>query len=307
VSAAPGVGAAPPLVSVIIPVYDGEAFVERSVASALAQPHVAVEVVVVNDGSRDRTPALVDAMAERDARVRPIHQANRGLSGARNAGIAAARGAFINFLDADDLLLPHKLALQLPAFDDDPDVGLVYSDYQTFDGATGAVWDVPRGEPPMPIEVVLDYRNWFAPMVPLLRRELVDRVGGFDPSFRAVEDWDYWIRCLAHARFRYVPGAVARYRLHGGQMHRDRPRMAEAHAQLDAKHFAASPERHRRFEAFRHVDEAQARRAAGDPWGALTSAAAGALAARTPTEFLRVVRLARLHATATGQTEDLHA
>jgi glycosyltransferase involved in cell wall biosynthesis len=298
-----GIEAVLPLVSVVVPVYDGESFVARAVRSALAQTYPAVE----DDGSRDGTPAILDALAERDPRVRPIHQANRGLSGARNAGIAAARGAFVNFLDADDVLLPHKLALQLPAFDGAPDVGLVYSDYQTFDGATGAVFDVPRGVPPVPIEVVLDYRNWFAPMVPLVRRELVDRVGGFDPDFKAVEDWDYWIRCHALARFRYVPGTVARYRLHGGQMHRDRKRMAEAHARLAAKHFAGAPERRRRFTAFRHFDEAQVRRGAGDVWGALRATAACAVAARTPTEFARVARLARLHATATGEFEDLHA
>ncbi|MFN2323700.1 MAG: glycosyltransferase [Trueperaceae bacterium] len=285
-----------PLASIVVPVYDGAAFVREAVDSALAQTYPDLEVVVVDDGSRDATPRIVDALAERDPRVRVHHQANRGLSGARNAGIDRARGAYVAFLDADDWLLPNKLADQVAALEAAPDVGLVYGEVHYVDERQGgAVWDPLRGAPPVPFPRLLAYRNWFAPPAPLLRRSLVDAVGGFDPDFRAVEDWDYWLRCLRHTEFRFVPGVVAHYRLHGDQMHRNRAKMDAAHRQLLEKHFADDPLARRRHLAFRRLADAVAWRAEGAPARAALDLARFALLARTPAEARTVWALARRH------------
>lgn len=284
-----------PLASIVVPVYDGAAFVAEAVGSALAQTYPNLEVVVVDDGSRDATPAVVDALAERDPRVRALHQANAGPSAARNAGLERARGEYVAFLDADDRLLPHKLTDQIAALEADRSVDLVYGDVHYVDASNGHVWDPLRGAPPVPFPRLLAYRNWFAPPAPLLRRRLVDAVGGFDPAMRTSEDWDYWLRCLSHSDFRYVPGVVAHYRLHGEQNHRDRAKMDVGHRQLLAKHFADDPLARRRHLAFRRLADAMAWRAEGAPARAALDLARFALLARNPAEARTVWALARRH------------
>ena len=96
-----------PLISVIVPVYRVEAYLERCVKSILSQTYKNLEVILVDDGSPDQCPAICDACAEKDARVKVIHQENKGLSGARNAGIDAASGEYLAFVDSDDYVSPH--------------------------------------------------------------------------------------------------------------------------------------------------------------------------------------------------------
>ena len=96
-----------PLISVIVPVYRVEKYLERCVKSILSQTYKNLEVILVDDGSPDQCPAICDAWAEKDARVKVIHQENKGLSGARNAGIDAASGEYLAFVDSDDYVSPH--------------------------------------------------------------------------------------------------------------------------------------------------------------------------------------------------------
>ena len=96
-----------PLISVIVPVYRVEEYLERCVKSILSQTYENLEVILVDDGSPDQCPAICDACAEKDARVKVIHQENKGLSGARNEGIDAASGEYLAFVDSDDYVSPH--------------------------------------------------------------------------------------------------------------------------------------------------------------------------------------------------------
>lgn len=96
-----------PLISVIVPVYRVEEYLERCVKSILSQTYKNLEVILVDDGSPDQCPVICDACAEKDARVKVIHQENKGLSGARNAGIDAASGEYLAFVDSDDYVSPH--------------------------------------------------------------------------------------------------------------------------------------------------------------------------------------------------------
>ena len=292
------------LARVVVPVFNGAAFVEGAVRSALAQTYRDLEVVVVNDGSTDDTPTVVERLAAEDPRVRVVHQENRGLSEARNAGIAASRGAYLAFLDADDWLTPTKFATQVTALDAEPEIDLVYGEVRYVDVAAGRTWDPLRGAPPLPFERLLVYRNWFAPPAPLLRRRLVERVGGFDPGFRAVEDWDYWLRCLRHTEFRFVAGVVARYRLHPGQMHRDRPRMEQAHRRLVDKHFADDRTARRRHEAFRRLSDAMAARSSGAIGRAVWDLMRFLGSAGSPAEARVVWDLARRHPVPVREDDD---
>ncbi len=110
-------------VSIITPVYNGEAFLERALASILRQSHAQWEWIIVNDGSTDDSGAILDQVSDR--RIRVFHQANAGVSAARNVGLAAARGAYVTFLDADDRLPPDSLAIRAGFLDRHPDIDIV--------------------------------------------------------------------------------------------------------------------------------------------------------------------------------------
>jgi glycosyltransferase involved in cell wall biosynthesis len=117
-------------VSVIIPTHDRAVLCRRAVASVLAQTHGDLEVIVVDDGSRDGTREAVEGM---DPRVRYIWQENAGVAAARNRGMAAARGEFIALLDSDDLFLPWKIEAQLAAMRFFPRAGMVWTDMVAVD------------------------------------------------------------------------------------------------------------------------------------------------------------------------------
>src|SRR5579864_1877976 len=114
-----------PRVSVIIPIYNGAATIERALKSVFEQTFSDFEIVVVDDGSTDDTPSVLAKFGDR---IRMILQSNRGFPGARNAGAAASRGDFIALIDHDDQWLPRKLELTVAALDSDPGASLVYSD-----------------------------------------------------------------------------------------------------------------------------------------------------------------------------------
>jgi glycosyltransferase involved in cell wall biosynthesis len=252
------------LVSVVMPVYNAAAYLETAIRSVMAQTHADVELLAVDDGSTDASRDLLDDLAAREPRLRVFHGENAGPSAARNVALAAANGAYVAFLDADDWFLPEKLNVQIAALEARPDVDLVYSDYREHDDATGREHDVARGVPPVTMAELLVYRPWFAPMAPLLRRRLVDRVGFFDASLRAAEDWDYWYRCVHHTEFLYAPAVVGVYRLHGTQATKDRERMRRAHLRFAQKHFAGDLRRRRSSLAYFHLSEAKHAKGRGD-------------------------------------------
>ncbi|NEP84931.1 MAG: glycosyltransferase family 2 protein, partial [Okeania sp. SIO3B3] len=123
-----------PCVSVIIPAYNRADLIGETVDSVLAQTHPDIEIIVIDDGSTDNT---ADVLATYGSALRVIRQANAGQQAARNAGIRAATGDYIAFLDSDDLWLPHRIEAQLQRFEEVPEAGLVYCDAAVFDDETG--------------------------------------------------------------------------------------------------------------------------------------------------------------------------
>jgi GT2 family glycosyltransferase len=124
---------ATPLVSVIVPTYNRAYCLPRALDSVRAQSYAHFEVVLIDDGSSDGTAELVARRYGHDGRIRYFHQANRGVTAARNAGLAQARGDYIALLDSDDAWLPWKLELQLTCFRQCPEVGMVWTDMQALD------------------------------------------------------------------------------------------------------------------------------------------------------------------------------
>ena len=214
-SAAPA--AAAPAVSVVIPCYDNAAFVAEAVESALAQgPPGEVEVIAIDDGSRDGSAARLAAFG---ARIVFRGGPNRGACAARNRALALARGRHVAFLDADDYLLPGALAAQRAAAADLGPRDIVFGDHVPVD-----VHGVPAPRParyeglapgPAPLAFMLEA----GPMTTsaLYPAAAVRAVGGFDPAVRRGQEYNLNLRLvLAGWRFVYAPGAVYARRDHGG-------------------------------------------------------------------------------------------
>ncbi|AHF03371.1 glycosyl transferase family 2 [Marichromatium purpuratum 984] len=209
-----------PRVSAVIPAYDAAAHIVGAVESVLAQTLAGVEVVVVDDGSRDATAELLAGFGER---IRVIRQPNGGLSNARNRGIAEARGTFVAFLDADDRWHPDKLARQLARLESDPALGFCSTRTRVEDPAGRLLnhWDCPGDEA---LLETLFLRNGAVPgsgSGVMVRRDLFARVGGFDESLRSLEDIDMWMRLAAVSGYACIDEPLTLVVKHPGSMSRN--------------------------------------------------------------------------------------
>ncbi|GAA1942690.1 glycosyltransferase family 2 protein [Kitasatospora viridis] len=175
-------------VSVVIAAYNAERTLGAALESALRQDPGPAEVIVVDDGSLDGTARIAAAHPG----VQLLRQRNQGPSAARNAGIARATQPWVAFLDADDLWLPGKLDRQLRALERDPQAVLLAGDWVRDERAATAVPAGPVSRPGYRDVLLL---NRFQTSTVLVRADVLDRAGGFDPSLDGAEDWDLWLRC----------------------------------------------------------------------------------------------------------------
>ncbi len=207
-------------ISVIIPTYNYARFLGEAIDSALAQTYTPLEVIVVDDGSTDETPEI---LARYRDRIRAVRQRNQGVSMARNAGIAAARGDYFAFLDSDDLWLSRKLERQLARFAADSALGLVHCGVETF-GERAATRQVFEGMEGWVGEEILrlDRGVIAGPgSTVVVPRRVAEEIGGFDPRLLPSEDWDFCYRIAARYKVGYVAETLVQYRLHGGGAHLD--------------------------------------------------------------------------------------
>jgi glycosyltransferase involved in cell wall biosynthesis len=225
-----------PLVSVIVPVYNGEAFISDTLESALGQTYRNIEVIVVDDGSRDRTRAIVDAWVERDSRVRVLAQENRGVAAARNRALATARGEFIAPLDADDLWDPTKIERQVRRMTEaGEDTGMVYCWWASID-ASGAVLDCsPRWSfEGAGADIMLQVNYTGNGSVPLYRRRCLENVGGYDEMLcgpaEGCEDWDVALKVAEQWRVAVVRSGLVAYRKRADSLSGRTDRMKRAYA-----------------------------------------------------------------------------
>jgi glycosyltransferase involved in cell wall biosynthesis len=206
-----------PLVSVVIPVYNGERFLKESLESVFAQTFQDYDIVCVDDGSTDGSVALLQQYG---SRVRVISQANAGQSAARNAGVRQATGAFVAFLDQDDLWYPAKLAQQVAVLNVEPDVVVVHCNYNRMDAkgrvvVTGAAIAERSSALASPLGRLIGEALVF-PSAMMVRRDVFQRVGGFDSELRGFEDFDLIARLKQQGRFVLLHESGMGYRLHAG-------------------------------------------------------------------------------------------
>jgi glycosyltransferase involved in cell wall biosynthesis len=224
-----------PAFSVIIPAYNEADLVGSAIESVLRQSRSDWEAIVVDDGSTDGTAEAVRPFEERDPRIRLLRKENAGLSAARNSGFEVARGRYVSFLDSDDLLMPGYLEAMGAALDADPDAGLAYTDAWLMDADTRRIKRTTAMSPwtpaVHPAALSLDMIRLLIPdnfifVSTTVPRSVLDDVGLFDPELRSAEDYDLWLRILAHG-YRAVrpPATLAIKRQREDAMSTNYPKM----------------------------------------------------------------------------------
>jgi glycosyltransferase involved in cell wall biosynthesis len=224
-----------PIVTLIVASLDGERYLHQALESAFAQDMDSFEVVFVDDGSTDATASIARAFP-----VRYIHQENAGLPSARNAGLAVARGAFVAFLDDDDVLPPDKLRIQSDYLRAHPETGCVLGRQE---------WIIEAGvEPPnLQRDPIFGDLGGIAMGTAMIRRSILEELHGFDASYRYAEDRDLFVRLREHdVGIEVLPDIVLRRRVHGSNMilspPESHPLLRSLKEKLDRDRTAASRE-----------------------------------------------------------------
>lgn len=207
----------PPLVSILIPAYNAERWISEAIHSALAQTWRPVEIIVIDDGSRDATFSVMRRFES--ASVRVITRENRGASATRNEALALSQGDYIQWLDADDLLHPDKVAIQMGAAERCGPAVLLAAECGHFHFRPARTRYVPgplwRTLTPVEwLQTKMESNSFIAINAWLMSRRLCERAGPWDASLSADDDGDYLSRVVTAAeRIEFVPGARAAYRI----------------------------------------------------------------------------------------------
>jgi glycosyltransferase involved in cell wall biosynthesis len=207
-----------PEVSVIIPTYNSARYLRQAVDSALAQTFTDYEILVIDDGSTDRTEELMSLYR---ASVRYIRQRNGGVAAARNRGIAESRGRYVAFLDADDTWYPNKLERQISALGILGGFRLCYSGFTLVAPDLTPIRQVQSRRRDSALEDLLLRGNIVGSICAVVcERALFKLVGDFDPSLSQCADWDMWVRLATLTEFLYVDEPLVTYRQHNSNMSR---------------------------------------------------------------------------------------
>ena len=194
-----------PTISIVLPTYNRAVQLEQAIKSVLAQTYQDWELLIIDDGSTDETPEIVKKFREADLRIRYLNGFHQGVSAARNLGVQHSQGAFIAFLDDDDLWLPEKLDRQMSLFAAHPEWAFVYTqaDLRYADGKPGK----PRTPLPVTFEALLG-RNMIALPSVLIRKYIIVSLGGFNEAMDVSEDIDLWLRVASRHTFGAIPDAL---------------------------------------------------------------------------------------------------
>jgi glycosyltransferase involved in cell wall biosynthesis len=229
-----------PRISVVIPAYNAMRFLPAAVDSVFAQSFRDFEILLVDDGSTDTIREF--AAGCDDPRLRLVRQENRGVSAARNRGIAEARGEFVAFLDADDLWDPPKLERQLAVLAADPRAGLCHTGVRFIDE-----FGRETGRPQIAARAVQRWADVVREnpvacgSTPLVRTACLREAGPFDEALRFAEDWDLWIRIAARHHFRAIRAPLTAYRRHSAAATNHRPNMIPSMQRVLDRAFADRP------------------------------------------------------------------
>ncbi len=199
-----------PLVSVIIPVYNGEKYLAHAIESVLSQSYQPIEIVVVDDGSEDRTAEIARSYSQ----AQYVFQANRGVAGARNSGVQAASGEWVTFLDHDDIMLPASLQGRMDYLSAHPEIQCLIAKHQSFlePGVEIPFWITP--------EHLENPQFGFGYLI--AKKTFLEEVGGFDPKYQTMENLDLFYRAKDMGyQIAKFPEVVVLRRVHTSNTSRD--------------------------------------------------------------------------------------
>ena len=214
-------------VSIVMPVLNGERYIGEALQSIAAQTYKDYELILVNDGSTDKTVRVAEAFMDRmDIKV-VQHPARKGIAASVNDGLRAATGEYITFLDHDDLWLSDMLATQIKHLEQNPDVGMVHADFQTIDPDGRIIEESvakcrDRRRPSGHVFRDLFLDSFICANSVLIRKECFDRLGGYDEGL-LWGDYHMWLRIARHYKIDYIPKVLAQYRQHFTQGTRSVP------------------------------------------------------------------------------------
>jgi glycosyltransferase involved in cell wall biosynthesis len=198
-----------PLVSIILPTYNGSRYLDASIGSCLNQSYSNIELIVVDDCSTDATPEIIRERAARDARIRIVaHERNRKLPGSLNSGFSRARGEYLSWTSDDNLYQPYAIERMVSALRDRPDAAVVYAGYAVI-GDTGQVLNTEPARQPSNLVLGNVVGACF-----LYRREVQDAVGPYDETLFLAEDYDFWLRAAQRFQFVALDTELYFYRQH---------------------------------------------------------------------------------------------
>ncbi|RUP83382.1 hypothetical protein C7Y69_02295 [Alteromonas sp. KS69] len=212
--------------SIIVAMYNGEATVEKTLNSILAQAYENYEIIIVDDGSTDSSKHVVEKYLD-SPKVRYVFKENGGVAAARNVGIEYAEGDIVGFCDQDDLWKPNKLEKQMEAFEQHPDVGVVYSWIEVDRNGDFSI-SKPRFEGECFKALLM--QNFISCCTGMARRNLLLEIGGFDESreLHGVDDRHVWLRLARITRFGVVSEPLATYVIHGANYSLNEAKMLTA-------------------------------------------------------------------------------
>lgn len=225
-----------PAISAVLSVYNGETYVREAVESILAQTFTDFELIIINDGSTDGSGAILRELGAQDSRIVLVERANGGLVSALNEGIAQAKGDLIARMDADDVAMPERFALQLARMTAEPNLGVLGSFIRIVDKKGRFIRHGHYPVTPAETERFLEHGSPLAHPTVMMRKEAVMRAGGYRMAFSHCEDYDLWLRIseLGYA-IANLSQALLNYRVHGANvstMHREAQELGTVVARL---------------------------------------------------------------------------
>ena len=207
-----------PIVTVLMAVYNGETYLASAIDSVCEQTFTDWELVVIDDGSTDQTPAILAAHAKSEDRLKIIHQKNQGQTAALNNGLAISKGDYVARLDADDTMHSERLEKQVLFMNNHPEVALLGSALNFIDenGAVFHTKSVPCEHEA--IQKIAHRLNPFVHSSVIFRRDIVNQLGGYNPKYGPAQDYELWMRLLTFARAANLPYPLVNIRYHANQM-----------------------------------------------------------------------------------------
>jgi GT2 family glycosyltransferase len=204
-----------PAISVAMSVYDGERFLALAVESILAQTFADFELLILNDGSKDGSKAIIDSYAAKDPRIRAIHRENRGLVASLNQLLDEAKAPLVARMDCDDICLPTRFEQQIAFMAEHPDYGVVGTWSADID-EDGEPYGLGGLDHPTDHSAFLNSIDSSGPLLchpsVMMRRDLVRSVGGYHAAFKHCEDYDLWLRLASVTKMCSVPERLVKYR-----------------------------------------------------------------------------------------------